>query len=216
MFSQYNVNAFTSGPIARAINNPMVKIVNCFIEALNRFHTLPRFIVVVPDQDIIKAIDFYNFSISKIIQRSLEWMVRQFDRIIVDRKEKLLQVRPGAVVSLEPKIIWVKMLDRPGASRVMSLRAKFNAILEETLFKARFSYIMKIQLEASHFDRNNFLYPTGITAYWREFDGNMKKFNQQQIENFLKPEPVISMPKKRESNQDKQKNNRILPRAYKR
>ena len=36
-------------------------------------------------------------------------MVREFDRIITARKEELCLKRPGAVISLEPKVIWVKI-----------------------------------------------------------------------------------------------------------
>ena len=72
----------------------------------------------------------------------------------------------------------------------MSQRAKYNAILEETLSKTCLMYIMEIKIEAMHFDRNNNLYPTGEVTYWKEFDLQFKKFDEQMIS--LCPEPVIS------------------------
>ena len=210
LFANYNMNAFMSGAITSSlIHNPMVRFVNCFAEALNRFHLLPRFMVIIPDQDIIKAINYYDYGISKIIQRCLEWVLCEFDCIIEARKEDLLKKRPGAVCALEPKIIWVKMIDCPGASRVMSLREKFNAILEESLFKYKQTYIAEIKLDRMHFDHNNNLFPTGQVRFWRELDSILKAFDRQYIS--LKPKPVISMAtasKSREDNERKSSSNK--------
>ena len=181
--------------------NPLVSIVNCFAEALNRFHLLPRFVVIIPDQDIIRAINYFDYRISKIIQRCIEWMVKELDRFIAARKDELTKKQPGAVVNLEPKVIWLKMLDRPGTSRIMSIREKFNAILEETLFKYHQTYIAEMKLEGMHFDPNNNLFPTGQVCYWRELDSILKAFDCQYVS--LKPDPKITMANAKEQRDQK-------------
>ena len=179
LFDYYNINAFMSGTISSVIQNPMVKMVNCIVEAINHFQLLPRFIIIIPDQDVVAAIKYYDYGISKIIQRCMEWMVREVDRMISTRKEDLWDKRPGAICPLEPKVVWIKMLEKPAQSRIMAVRNKFNAILEEILCRYRLMYIAGIQLEHMHFDRNNSLYPTGKIRYWKDLDAIMKKFDLQ-------------------------------------
>ena len=136
MFRYYNVKKFIPGNIASMSTSPVARILNNLIKAVNENQLLPHFIIIVPDWDILKSIKYYDYGVSKIIGSTLEWLVREIDRLITTKKIDLAKIRPGAVISSEPKIIWITMLGRPYPSRVLALRKKFNAILEETLFSS--------------------------------------------------------------------------------
>ena len=85
------------------------------------------------------------------------------------------------------------MIQRPNPSRVLALCHKFNAILEETLYKTPGMYILGVDedLNASHFDQSNYLLEHGKTTYWHSIDKALKQFDNHEGPK-LKPEPVIS------------------------
>ena len=110
-----------------------------------------------------------------------------------NKKLDLHNIRPGAVVTSEPKVILIKMVARPAPSRILALRKKFNAILEETLYKTSGMYIMDagIHLNAAHFNRSNYLVSNGKITYWQTVDDIISEFDIHKGPK-LKPEPVIS------------------------
>ena len=128
-----------------------------------------------------------------MIGANLEWLVREMDRLVTTKKLDLHKLRPGSVVATEPKIIWITMIARPAPSRVLALKKKFNAILEETLFESRGMYILNANqnLNATHFDRSNQLMANGKTTYWQNIDQAIQLFDNHKGPS-LKPEPVIS------------------------
>ena len=195
MFSNYNVSTFTCGE--KQLRNPMVRVVNCVVEALNKYNVLPRFIIVLLDWDLVRFINYSDKGISKMLGMCVEWLVAELQNAVSIKKEDMRSKRPGSVVSLEPKFIWVKMIDRPGKhlAKYMENREKFNGVLEETLFKTKQMYIMDIDrksLDRSSFDIGGSLSTRGKGNFWGQFDRTLKKFDKQEIT--LRPMPVCSNP----------------------
>ena len=189
IFNNYNVSTFTSSD-KKGSRNPMVKIVNGFIDAINKYQCMPRYLIFVIDWDFVKFIDFYEYGVSKMIGTMLEWLIENLNNEITWKKNNMKEKRPGAVTSLEPKIIFVKMIDRPGSSEILRAREKFNAVLEETLFKTKKMYIMDIEciegkLDRKYFDVNTSLNHEGRLKYWSLFDELLHSFDLQAIK--LKP-----------------------------
>ena len=149
VFSNYNVSTFTTND--KQVKNRTVKIVNGLIEAFNKYHTMPRFIIIVPDWDILKYINFYEFRASKFIGTMVDWLIKEVSSAVDEKKADMKRSRPGSVVSLEPKLIMVKMIDRPGTSDVLKSREKYNAVLEEALFQTKKMYIMDINTSMEFF-----------------------------------------------------------------
>ena len=174
----------------------MIRITNCLIEALNKYHVLPRFLIIFPDLEIIKFVNYEKYGISKILAMLTEWWVSQIENAVDTKKEDMRSKRSGAVTSLEPKLIWLKMLMRPKRFNAVidDQTDKFNAILDETLYNTRKMYIGSIDLEEHCFDQLGNLNSRGKVKYWETFDKLIKKFDKQEIS--LKPTPVISNSKK--------------------
>ena len=149
--------------------------------------------------------DFTDFGISKILGMCLEWLVEEVEKAITIKKEDMRAVRQGAVTTLEPKVIWVKAIDRPGTGLkledIREVNRKFNAILEETLYKTRNMYFMGIErqtIDRSCFDISGNLNNRGKINFWSEFDRQIKKFDKQELT--LKPVPIITNPKNNKAN----------------
>ena len=125
----------------------------------------------------------------------VEWLVNEFDKAIKIKREDMRDKRPGSITSFEPKVIWVKMITRPGAPSLNLAGEKFNVILEETLHKTRNMFVMEIDQsgfsnEASFEKNNGNLNFRGKAQYWNEFDKLLKRFDKQEIT--LKPKPIVS------------------------
>ena len=192
MYCNYSIDAFKPTNITAMSSSPLARILNGLVDAINTHHILPRLIVFVPDWDLLKAIKYYDFGVSRIIGTCVEWLIREIDRITTTRKLDLSRKRAGSVVPSEPKIVWIAMIVRSAPSRILALRRKFNAILEETLSESRGMYFANIQkyVQHMHFDRNNFLNPQGLSAYWRAVDRILEDFDKHKKK--LIPKPVLS------------------------
>ena len=97
----------------------------------------------MPDWDLVKNLTDISFGISIIIERILKWVVKAINRAIQMRKDDLAKIKAGSVVRNEPKIMWVKMVNRPVVvHRALAIRHKFNRALENSIADNRNHFIM--------------------------------------------------------------------------
>ena len=191
LFAHYNVSTFVSAE--KLAMSPLSRMINCVIDSFNKYNSIPCFLVFLPDGDIVKYVNYAGPGSSKIIGAAIEWFTDELLKVIKEKKEAMRIRRPGSVTCLEPKVIFVKMIDRLFSSEeFVSQREKYNAILEETLYKTKRMYIMDVEegLDKSCFEVNQNLNRRGKTGFWLQFDDQLKKFDAQ--ETSLKPQPVIS------------------------
>ena len=62
-----------------------------------------------------------GYGSSLIMGKCLHWLMLQMACVIQEKKQALKYYKPGAITDLEPKLIWMKMLETPNASRTLSL-----------------------------------------------------------------------------------------------
>ena len=207
MLDQYTVSSHIMGEI-NGISSPAARIQNCLIRQLDKCQTLPRFIVFVPDNDIIKSstIDFYDYSTRKMCDEITKWMAEDFINKISKRKSELLKVKGGAVLPGEPKIIFIKMIYRLKKDEVQAVRNHFNAALENSLVEKLNVFIMSINLPSSCFDHTNCLTAQGQLEFWRNFDGQMRRFDNSDFSKRLhsiKQDPATNQNKQNTNNEER-------------
>ena len=83
-------------------------ILNSLPEALNTCPRLPKYIVIIPDHDLIRDIDYFGYGASDVFSASIIWLATEFDKKIKRCTQQLFKKKPGT-----PKIIWVKVLKHP-------------------------------------------------------------------------------------------------------
>ena len=173
VYTMYNVRCFTSKPACLVQNIP-ARIVNCLIKALNEAFSIPRFIVVVPDWDILRFINHFTYGVEILVQESLDWMIDNMKKVIRDKKDQLFKIHNGSVVSTQPKIIWVKMLQRMRSyEKILTVRGKYNSVLKSTLAEESLHYIIDpnpILRDSAYFARDNHLNSDGSILFWKEID----------------------------------------------
>ena len=179
--AQYNIMPMMSNLITSNVCSVTARILNHINAAITTKQRLPRFIAIFPDKDIVEHTNFFGWGVTCALEAQVQWLVNEVKRIISTRIEELTYSRPCGVIPGEPKIIYIKMLDRPEASRAMSVKWKFTKALEETVAKKKHGYLMNIKVNQSWFDKANNLTTDGRIQFWREFDYQLEKFDKKII-----------------------------------
>lgn len=177
---------FSSNP-----KSPIARIINSLINAINGAHILPTYIVIMPDIDILKSLNYFGHGTSLVIGNCIAYLVNVITSIVDDRKHQMCHVKAGSVIAGEPEIIWVSLLGKPYYDKVMSLRCKYNEILEETLAMYQNCFIIHpTPILKSDFDRSNNLTSNGKEAFWKDIDENLTRF-ETKPQNF-KPKKIVT------------------------
>ena len=184
VYDYYNISCFTTSPNS-AVRNIMSRFVNCLVKALNDAKELPRIILVIPDWDILKAIDHETFGIKLLLDDSLNWIVSKMNKAIESKKDNMRRRKPGSVLPAQPKVIWVQMFNRiTMRSQLMAHRSKFNTVLEKHLAIHMNHYIMNINSamqDTTFFDSKNRINSYGRAQFWLEIDQQIELFDKHKL-----------------------------------
>ena len=188
LYEYYNVEGFWVLPTT-GIHRSIAHILNSFIEALNMGRWLPRFLIVIIDKDIIEDVDMYDYGATKELYENVKWLIRQIDILIQRKKAEILNVRPGALYSTDPKLILVTMIHRPlqfptgsQMGKVVTLRAKFNNSLNEVAAEYDYSILSIDSCDSEcHFDLLRKLNHLGQYTFWKQLNYLLQLFNKKKI-----------------------------------
>ena len=78
IYDFYNLSFIMENPLSH-VRNAMTHLVNALVKTLNEETSLPRFILVIPDWDILKYIDHFTFGISLIAGKCLNWIINNME-----------------------------------------------------------------------------------------------------------------------------------------
>ena len=167
----------------------VARIVNSLTEAFNRNDSLPTYIVMMPDKDILKHINHFDYGVSWIISKYVHWICTQMNRMITTRRNKIIDQRPGALLTNDqPTVIWIGMLERPRAAydtrnleKVLALHWKFNDLMATTITQAGHKFIEISEVFSFDFSAN--LTTTSKVKFWRNFDDKFKQLHYSIVCN---------------------------------
>ena len=188
-YDYYNIRFFYKSFVSSGNPSALGRICNSLADAINGSSFLPRLILMVPDVDVLRTMTYFKFGASLVIGKVNGKFVNKIVDEINDRKAKLKKIKAGTVISGEPKLLWMGIIDKPQPDKVLSLRRKHNEILEETLSLHKNCYYITPDraVNRSDFDRNNNMTSAGKENYWKFIDAMVKKFDR---------EPELFIPKK--------------------
>ena len=180
-------------------------MLNAVIDAMNKYDRLPKYIVVIPDSDVITYGGVYDDEATNMIYTLLHYLVKNINRKVDDRFKAIYKKKPGAVKAGEPRIAWVKMLDRPPSIGGKVLKSRHNDILEELLFEEGHSHIVEIRSlnQDRFFDQCGKLLAEGRVQFFKELDHVLKEFDRNKIE--LMPRKPSSSLKEKDNTQERTK-----------
>ena len=176
------------------------RIINNVIEALNQKqpqrHRLPRFLVIMPDKDLINDLENLNVDeegdnkeVFKEIAYLVNYLTRQIDIIVRRKRLQISEKKPGAICADDPIVIYVTMLNRVDRfhpesrmGKICYLRSKFNDLLNEAAARQE-QHIMNIKCcqNFEHFQRSGELSAKGKAAFWAEVDDLLERFDRGKV-----------------------------------
>ena len=175
----------------------LTRMLNPLIQALNKNKKLPKYILIFPEIDFLSMLAQQASTSSVVIGAAIHWLIKEYDILLDRRKMNLLDRKPGALINncdIFPKVIWVRILKRPllqwatpHIKEMLSLRGKFNSILEERLWDSKdgFHYIMSIEVDSNSFNLTGGLTTAFQKQFWIEIDKAIYKLDINKIT--LKP-----------------------------
>ena len=84
--------------------NTIVNIYNSIVQALNTETKLPKYILILPDRDVILQMNFFKPGLLHLLEKCMAWLGKNIDRALSARREKLRDILPGSM-GPEPTII---------------------------------------------------------------------------------------------------------------
>ena len=182
VYETYNVFCFAANPLSH-VRNALARLTNALIKALNDHNQLPRFILVVPNNDLLEYIRSYKGGITTLTGVAINWIANQMIRGILAKKEALKKVRPGSVTPYEPKIVWVKMLEIPDNLYTFTAAQKFNKVIEKILVEKENHYLIDLHTKMNnhvYFNKSN-LNGAGQVHFWKSIDDAIEDFDFHRV-----------------------------------
>ena len=81
IFKYFNVRGFYTN---KGVRSGINRLLDPLVEALNKYHKLPKYLLIVPDKDLMSQLNWDN-NISISIGAAIHYIVKQTD-ILVDRR----------------------------------------------------------------------------------------------------------------------------------
>ena len=81
LWNYYNVLPLMTGAFHE--RSVMARVTNNLIEGFNK---MPRFIIVILDKELLRAIHHFKFGISKMISIDLGWVIKEISKTINIKK----------------------------------------------------------------------------------------------------------------------------------
>ena len=183
IYDFYNVRCFIRNPLSD-VKNVLTRLVNALVKVLNEATKLPRFIRVIPNQDIVTYIkrNWSSKHCDIIANIAVKWIINVMVKAVSTKKDMLSRVKPGAVEGMEPKIVWVKMLRRPQLNKSMvtsEFRWSFNRSLEHHLTDRKLHYIIDptaVVDDPGLFTNIGLLNNGGKLKFWSYIDEHIQQF----------------------------------------
>ena len=150
------------------------RLTNVLIHGINKKDRLPKAIVIVLDNDLIRFANHDAWGITQILHDYIIWLADRFQEILKDYKDKLpLKSKRENY----PKILWAES-PLHDAFEDNHLRKQYNAMLHEILDD--YTFVMPIRLKkewdpknANLFAHNRFT-SSGLDKYWGSIDSSFR------------------------------------------
>ena len=109
IFQHFNVCEYQAGTGFSGIAH----MIHPLVQALNNHFRLPKYIIMMPDKDILTAFHANNINAALVMGSTIHYLIRQIDTFLERCRHDLESKRLGAIPPFETKVVWIRMLKRP-------------------------------------------------------------------------------------------------------
>ena len=188
MKDEFELGTFCNSRFASNNTNILSRILNTFVNAVNKRVKLPKVLIFLLDADLIEDMDLgYDVTITAILFGTwLEWLVAETNAVI---EERIKQLPQKAVIKNEPFVYWVAIPNHKGFSFDERARfVKYNNCLESVLQSHSNMRMVKIKggwdQDDSNLVVNGRIMVTGLDQLWQSLDLSIA-FNVRKREEYL-------------------------------
>ena len=190
VLSNYDVNYYATNKFCSQNPSMIGRIRNQLIRAINAQQTFPKLVILVLDDDLLSVIDKNRRSNEHTIRKMINWLMRQFERIVEAQKELLPE---KAKKMFYPHFMWVEAPHHKYFKN-NELRRNFNKILADTAKLYSNTSVFQLKKVWDTEDSNYFLKEAnrftseGLIAYWSAIDRTTKFCDSTLMKKFAKIE----------------------------
>ena len=194
--TNFEVKTYCSSKFNNSNVSYFSRLQNTLAAAINKNELLPKFMIVVLDDDLIQYLDFKTQGQATMYGGCLEWLLKSFYEDVQQKKEYL----PTKAKRLNlPMIYWVEIPNSKHFSHdVYDSRVKFNLTLHSVVKQYVNMRVIKLKDWCTDsFDvicHNDFT-SIGLDKYWDVIDKTFQ-FNVTKRDEFLVKEAAKNFAKK--------------------
>ena len=176
----YEVKIFISSGYPSLNKSPLGRTFNNVVRAINEEKSLPKLIVMVTDNDLIKYIrsSVGHHLLKKQIDRSYNWLATQIDRAILSYKDYVSEKSKRHYI---PHILWILPPSHIHFDQMDNMKREYAAEAIQTLsaMRSNTSALQMLKIwdaqDASLFLRDNYRFTSqGIKNYWLSIDSAIR------------------------------------------
>ena len=168
----YEVSGFLNNKRNSLDNSTVSRLRNLFPVALGSYASLPKLLVIVPDDDVIMYIRSRRWKMRPTIKSVVVWLMSEYDKMILAYKDYL---PTKAVRTTQPYIIWIEPPVHVNFTNNEE-RQWFTEILRDT--SKKYTNVLSLGLKKVWDPEDNSLYlykesrftAAGLNAYWEAVD----------------------------------------------
>ena len=184
MKEAFEVTSFCSSKYSDKNQNVISRLINTVAAAINKEKSLPKFILLFLDDELIKYINYTNQGVAELLRNWFKWLVNNINDMVAAKKSYL---PAKAKRDAEPAIYWNALPFHEEAFD-NEVRNIYNLTLETVLKQQSNMHLIKIKEVWNPFDNNlavmGIFTPEGRLAFWKAVDKALK-FNVAKREEFL-------------------------------
>ena len=213
MIKEFEVSGFNNDSKASYDINMISRFRNCFMGAITDQAILPKYVVIVPDNDIIK---FFKWKMETRKRRDdnelvgayecmLTWLMNQYSRLIMSQKDYLPK---KAKKGDDPKFLWIEApLNKNFKDN--DYRMKFNTGLRKSAEYHTNNYTLALKKlwdeeDSSLYCRDDKKYMAkGYETYWESVDKAVKYADTLMLKKEERKKDHHTKSKKRFFNTDR-------------
>ena len=204
-FSQYFQHAFleaevdpgyirihydTSGYCSAKLTHNMISrnvlsyIRNGFVQAINAQILLPKYVIVVMEEDMIRAMNHYEKGARALYLKCIKWIMKEFHRVTTAYKEKL----PTKSRKFKyPQILWVPTMTHLELKPINEYITMWNDCLETTAQGYKEMHILKLHTwdpeDRTTYSEEGEMNASGFAKYWVAVNDAFQAWDKEQMKS---------------------------------
>ena len=176
--------------MGQRVDNPLSRVYNNLVSAMKKQATLPKLMVIVLEDDIIRYANYNDFGVTALYGRVIDYLASQIRQAVDVFKHRILPKK--AIRHDWPQIVWIAPTQHENYHGSQNtLRKKFGAELDNQLRAQPYMHVINLSQLWRTNDQNlvdkfsHDMTPIGYATFWQDVD-LVLRFANQEFDKFTR------------------------------